>query len=278
MRREFRRVSRRVAGLSMALVVCAVARGQTATEGPKFDPPKFEAPKLDPPKFDVAEVRLNKSGVGDVDYDESPSGLFSVRNISLSALFQDAFHVRRDAIIGAPGWFDSDRFDIVGKAPPETSDEIMMLMAQSLILEQFKMRVHREQRVQGAFVLSVSKGGPKMAKSSGKGDAACNRVRAQSNDYSNQHLACTNETMADFADKLGSEIGRGYIDKTVLDQTGLAGAYDFRLDFSSFRNVDKGGITIFGAIEKIGLKLKEKKAPLPVVVIDHAERFVPEPE
>ena len=244
-------------------MMCAIARGQTAAE---------------PLVFDAAVMRQDKSGANGFWYDESPSGLFSVRNITLSNLFQDAFHVRRDAMIGAPGWFDSERFDVSGKAPPGTTDEKFMLMTQSLLMEQFRMRVHREQRVQEAFVLTAGKGGPKMRKSEGKDEPDCDRVRALPNEYGGQHFACTNMNMAGLVEKLGTDVGRGYIDRTVLDRTGLTGRYDFRLSFTPFRSIDQGGITIFGALEQVGLKLEEKKAPLPVVVIDHVERFVPELE
>jgi uncharacterized protein (TIGR03435 family) len=65
----------------------------------------------------------------------------------------------------------------------------------------------------------------------------------------------------------------GYLDKPVVDQTGLAGAYDFSLKWVASGRVDEeGGSTVFGAVEKIGLRLESKKIPLPVVVIDHVEK------
>jgi len=36
-----------------------------------------------------------------------------------------------------------------------------------------------------------------------------------------------------------------------------------------------GGLTIFGAVEKLGLRLKLGKLPMPVMVIDHMERPAP---
>jgi uncharacterized protein (TIGR03435 family) len=38
-------------------------------------------------------------------------------------------------------------------------------------------------------------------------------------------------------------------------------------------NVDTmGGLTIFGAVEKVGLKLESKKVTLPVMIVEHAEK------
>jgi uncharacterized protein (TIGR03435 family) len=90
--------------------------------------------------------------------------------------------------------------------------------------------------------------------------------------------------MKDLADMLGNQLGT-----PVVDKTGLAGNYDFTLEFaldpgrgggaligpgaglSSNSNLDAP--SIFGAVqEQLGLKLEQKKGPLDVLVIDQAEK------
>jgi uncharacterized protein (TIGR03435 family) len=79
--------------------------------------------------------------------------------------------------------------------------------------------------------------------------------------------------MSDLAESL-PDLSRAYVDKTVVDQTGLTGSYDFRLDWMARNNIDAvGGLTMFAALEKLGLKLEAKKLALPVVVIDHVEKL-----
>ncbi len=86
-------------------------------------------------------------------------------------------------------------------------------------------------------------------------------------------MACTNMKMSDLAD-LFLDLAPGHIDRPLVDQTGLTGAYDFRLDWVGRNNVDIiGGLTMFGAVEKLGLKLEEKKLVLPVVAIDRVENL-----
>lgn len=74
----------------------------------------------------------------------------------------------------------------------------------------------------------------------------------------------------------------------MLDLTGLAGAYDFQLYWTPKNLLSKasgvGGdspeastpsadVTVFEAVDKqLGLKLEEQKHPVPVLVIDKAER------
>jgi hypothetical protein len=58
---------------------------------------------------------------------------------------------------------------------------------------------------------------------------------------------------------------------TMVDQTGLKGGYDFTIRWTGRGVFDKNkeGISFFEALEKqLGLKLEEKKAPLPVMAID----------
>ena len=66
----------------------------------------------------------------------------------------------------------------------------------------------------------------------------------------------------------------------VVDQTGLPGAYNFKLDWTpavraaarAFPDAPEGR-TLFEAVEaQLGLKLEEQKHPIPVLVIDKVNR------
>ena len=88
-----------------------------------------------------------------------------------------------------------------------------------------------------------------------------------------------------FAGMLAGQLGR-----PVVDATGLTGKYDFALywaygDGSAGRAsasdstplagaVDPDGPTIFEAVQsQLGLKLEQKKGPVDIVVVDHAEKI-----
>jgi uncharacterized protein (TIGR03435 family) len=75
---------------------------------------------------------------------------------------------------------------------------------------------------------------------------------------------------------LSSQVGA-----PVMDMTGLAGGFDFKLEFvpenlaadPSSLNSDAGGPSIFRAVEEqLGLKLKSSKGAVEVLVIDRVER------
>ena len=59
---------------------------------------------------------------------------------------------------------------------------------------------------------------------------------------------------------------------SVYDKTGLAGNFDFQLNYQS-DGKDEGLPTLFTALqEQLGLKLDSAKAAVDVLVIEHVER------
>jgi len=91
------------------------------------------------------------------------------------------------------------------------------------------------------------------------------------------NLTVTAMTMTQFANMLSSQLHR-----TIVDQTGLTGTYDFTLQWTpdnlpaspggEAQALDPTGPTIFTAVqEQLGLKLESTKGPVKTVVIDHIE-------
>lgn len=96
-------------------------------------------------------------------------------------------------------------------------------------------------------------------------------------------------TLDDLARALGNDL-----DRTVINNTGIAGKFDYRLEFSAdettsglnrLRGPDgpvvqptspsdpAGGLSIFTAIQQqLGLKLESAKGPREFLVVDHAEK------
>ncbi len=81
-----------------------------------------------------------------------------------------------------------------------------------------------------------------------------------------------------------------HLDRLVIDQTGLPGRYDLEIEAQEIKAAadyapgpsdlalpPAAGPSIFIAVrEQLGLTLEPQTAPVPVVVIDHAERPVPQ--
>jgi len=223
-------------------------------------------------EFEAAVMKLNTSGQTDASFKILPSGLFRATNIRMIDIFQFAFKVRKETTSGVPGWFNTDRFDITGRAQANSKENTFREMLGTLLIQELKLKVHIQPTEMTAYALVVGKGGPKMQNAAGTGEPECLPVGEQGAQFGGSHRDCNNLTMADLVEAL-TDLASAYVNKIVVDQTGLTGSYDFRLDWVGRNTIDTiGGLTMFGAVEKLGLKLEEKKLTLPVVVIDHVEK------
>ena len=102
------------------------------------------------------------------------------------------------------------------------------------------------------------------------------------------HLELTKTTMVRFVDLLSA-----LMDRPVVDMTGLTGSYTIALDVSMedlrplinkqaaalglplppSAEATTPGNAVFAAMEKLGLKLDARKAPVDTIVVDHIEKM-----
>jgi uncharacterized protein (TIGR03435 family) len=126
--------------------------------------------------------------------------------------------------------------------------------------------------------------------SGGPGGVRIDRGRGSYFAFGDNQLEGKKLTMPDFADTLGR-----FTDRPVVDMTELKGAYDFvvKLTPEDYRAMlirsalaagvvlppealrlleFSSGDSLFAALQTLGLKLDSRKAPLDVLVVDHAEK------
>jgi uncharacterized protein (TIGR03435 family) len=78
----------------------------------------------------------------------------------------------------------------------------------------------------------------------------------------------TNAAMAHLADLLG-----GRLDRVVIDNTGLPGVYDLKLEWAPNPSPESTDPSLFTALqEQLGLKLESTKGSVEIIVIDNIER------
>ena len=73
--------------------------------------------------------------------------------------------------------------------------------------------------------------------------------------------------MADLAWRLSR-----YLERPVLDQTGLSGAYNFRVEYQAGDSRLDVISMILTTVQDLGLKLEASKGPVETIVIEHAEK------
>ena len=201
-------------------------------------------------------------------------------NVPPKELIAEAYHIRADNLSGAPNWTETERFDIVAKAPPATSPDDLRQMMVALLRERFGLATHTEQKVIPAYALVKAKNGPSLKQSEPARDVDGGCAPARASTRRDRGISCQHMSMADLADALPDMAG-GYIDTPVVDRTGVEGFYDFELSWTPAARLNSSGtqptvgsgLSVFKALEdQAGLKLESRKLPLPVVVIDHVDR------
>jgi uncharacterized protein (TIGR03435 family) len=188
-----------------------------------------------------------------------------------------AYGVNSEMVQAGPPWIERDRFEVVGLADPKTSKEDLKLMLQSLLAERFALVLHEGEKPMPAYVLTIGKDGkPKLEDSSG-GTEECTPVEPpQGQKDAPIDVKCSNQTMPDFATTLHDFAG-GYLDKPVVDKTGLKGTYDIEIKWHGRGVYDRlgpaDGISIFDAVDKqLGLKLTLETSPQHVWIVDGVNR------
>jgi uncharacterized protein (TIGR03435 family) len=227
------------------------------------------------PVFDVADVHPSKPGAIPQGGMLPGSGRLEFRGFSLSELIEFAYGIDDDMITGAPKWLGFDRFDVFAKGKRGSSDETVKLMLRALLADRFKLVFHTVDKPMPAFVLTVGK--RVLMKEAPEGEDS-NCLPSGGGEDGQITVECTNLTMAAFAERFHQMAG-GYLTHPVVDQTGLKGGYDFKLRWTARGVLDSKheGTSFFEAAEKqLGLKLEEKKAPLPAMAIDSVNE-VPTP-
>jgi uncharacterized protein (TIGR03435 family) len=251
-------------------VICATgAQGRAAGDGTVQA--KMMAKDADP-DWEVVTVRPS-------DPDDKRDGIdvrgrhVMVWNRTVESMLRIAYGVQKSQMVGGPDWMRTDHFDVDGVPNVEGQPDLKQLqsMLSKLLTERFGLVAHIEQRELPVYAMTAGKGEPKMAKSA-------DPTGLSSESDNKAHWG--GEMVFEFKNTSMNELALDLVflaDRPVVDQTGLSGRYDFKLQwtFDENRAPTDGSAppSLFTAIqEQLGLKLEAVKAPTDVVVIDKVER------
>jgi uncharacterized protein (TIGR03435 family) len=213
--------------------------------------------------------------------------------------------------IGMAYRLGSERFDISAKLPAGAGRGQVPEMVMAMLADRFRLKAHRETKEFSVYALVVGKGelklkesaadsssegadaGPgnvNVAASGGRGGVTVDLGRGSYFTAADNRFEARKLMMAGFVESLAR-----FVDRPVMDMTGLTKSYDFTLTFSpeDFMGMmiqsaisagvvlppqalkaleNASGDSLFTAVETLGLKLERRKAPLEVLVVDHMEK------
>jgi uncharacterized protein (TIGR03435 family) len=201
----------------------------------------------------------------------------------------------------APEWVKTDRFEIQAKMPPnsvpnytywqtrmENTPELNQML-QVLLEDRFHLKVHWEKKELPVYALTVAKNGPKLKKARPGGVKLSDGSEVEFHGFRDFGLVPTpggdRRTLGFLASSMDDAARdfANFLDRPVVDRTGLKGMYDFRIEFENDPDAPALGMALnpfnglaasalSAALQGLGLRLESAKAPLQVLVIDHVEK------
>lgn len=224
-----------------------------------------------PLRFAAASVKPNTSMRNGMGNKFDPT-MARWTNMPLRNLIESAYGLQDYQAAGWPDWLRAAKWDIDAKTEGATTYLQKRQMLQTLLVERFGLKFHREMKDLQGYSLVIAKGGPRLHEvKEGEVGSAQAGTRIDRGLISGHHVH-----MMDWVGFLIGELGC-----PVEDNTGLKGVYDFKLEWSPDESQpnsggepgDPNGPTIFAAMQdQLGLKLEVKKFPIEMFVIDHIDR------
>ena len=213
-------------------------------------------------KFEVASIRTNLIQ-GRMTAEFPPGGeRFIATHASLRQLIVIAYGItprQRSEVVPV----SEEKYDVQAKADGPASHKQMQEMLQFLLIERFQLRLRRERREAPVYALVIEKRGSKLKPADEESSWMLSRILGD--EQASGRIVFNGESMADFAFALSalSRIGR-----IVVDETGLAGNYNFELNPAL--PAGPADEPIFTALrEQLGLRLEPRRAPVEFLVIEH---------
>jgi uncharacterized protein (TIGR03435 family) len=266
--------------ITALMLMSASYSGASAQQSPQvttFEPqPSFEVASIKPSKPDDRNHGWNSGG-----------DRVAIENYTLRRLIRTAYGLKSDSqVMGGPDWIGKRAFDIEAKfGDAETAKMQKMtgrekfrearLAVQALLTDRFQLQISQESRSIAVYALEVTKTGAKLKPSTPQldDDGKPRTDKSHTLNDNNGHLTAIAISMGGFADWF---VYQPECDRVVVDRTGLAGEYDFKLDWTEDRGQglppDATLPGLFTALhEQLGLELKPDKAPVDVVVVQAAK-------
>jgi uncharacterized protein (TIGR03435 family) len=262
------------AGFLAAAALLIALHGSAQTTVPASKLPAFDAASIKPSAPDTP-----------LKVDFAAGGRLTISHATLRFLIKIAYDVSDQQILDGPGWINSRRFDLQGTplAPyggdptKMTPDQILVfhgptrLRLQRLLADRFNLELKKESQPMPIFALVLGKSGSKLKPTATAGDPEMS--------FNHDILQAKRVDMP----TLARFLSEGQTGRPVIDETGIPGKFDFRLEWTPDPSLDPlqaasqtqpsdAGISVFTALQQqLGLKLEPRTSPADALVVKRAE-------
>jgi bla regulator protein blaR1 len=221
--------------------------------------------------YDTVSIHKSEPGNDSHLFRPGPQGGLRTVNMSVSGLIAFAYHVQNYQIVGAPGWAETQGYDVIF-TPGETETPLTAssgptalqgfmdhnaIRLQAVLRDRFGLVLRSESRELPIFNLTQAKGGHKLTPHLDGGGGVSLRTNGR-------EITGTDATVEMLAQLLSP-----LLDRPVHNETHLDGAFDFKVVPDSDGPMSE---SLFTALpEQLGLKLESAKGPVQVYVIEKIE-------
>lgn len=257
----------------LVIVLCALSSGvilraNSEVTAASSKLPAFEVATIKPPN---PKAPYRAQGF----YGDPGGRIYFGGNIRM--LVEIAFNLRDYQVAGGPGWVNSQWFEIHAIAPEGSPSRNIRarnveptaeqrLMLQSLLRDRFGFKFHFVTKDGEVYILSRSS--KQLQLKPPKDPAADPRaiVFSKQGGIADGEAVGTNTTI----DYLALGLSQ-YLRLPVLNETGIAGSYDFYLPPDDTENHDAVA-AVFDVVDRLGLRMKRGWGPVQTIAIDHIEQ------
>jgi uncharacterized protein (TIGR03435 family) len=268
----------------------------------------FAQAKSPRPEFEVVSVKpspaqgVNTASVG-IHMDGAQ---VRVNYLTMKDYLRIAYRMRGLTVNG-PDWINTEHYDITAKMPAGVKGDQIPEMLQSVLEDRFQIKIHRETKEYPVYGLVVGKAGLKLqplpadpemeerrsfdaTATGGPQGVSVNYGHGASFTLADNKFVIKKLSFEEFASTLSR-----FADRTVVDMTNTPGRFDFTVEMTPedyramlIRSAINAGVTLppqalqliegvsgesfFMSLEKVGLKIESRKAPLDVLVVDSGNK------
>ena len=232
------------------------------------------------PAFEVASVKPSGPGQRGINNMFTyPGGRITCGGCTLQYLIMEAFDLEPYQITGGPGWLGEDRFEVDAKPPaasasskanpklrklPPNPEQRQML--QAMLADRFQLKWRRNAKEGSVYFLVKTDKKLNFDESKDK-DAYPWVGGPQGGAIMGDGIAGINASMPLLAKRL-----RQYLERPVIDKTGIDGPYDFKFEYHPDDARPDIISCILTSVEGLGLKLQTGRGSVETLVVEAATR------
>ncbi|HVV47406.1 MAG TPA: M56 family metallopeptidase [Bryobacteraceae bacterium] len=225
------------------------------------------------PELDAVSVKLiDPASEGQHWHEHSDSRHFNVTG-SMHGFILRFYGIRGNQLLNEPGWFTSRLYNIEAatSAPVRPDGPVYLGLLRDVLTDRFHLRLGDSTRDLPVYFLERASRGPKFREL--KDNEAVPRFPRPPQGVFGRTFTSIEDLLNQFNGRFG---GPAYVDRPVIDHTGLNKRYVMRLETESMGADASGERQNFPNLlsdlqSQLGLRLVAGRAPLHVFTVDHVE-------